>query len=925
MMLRFIKGSNAGKRKHALFCLIFLCLLVVLTPLHSASQSMDASPLIADVSVVVDGQSSGEDTERLIPIKKGDPFSLKRINTSIKQIYRTGLFSNIQVLREGDENIHLTFLLTRKLFARRIVFQTEEKLPQKKLKTALFSLREGSFFTEEKLDKAIGELKEALIHEGYFNPEIGSYTKKDPQNSSIDVFFKINSVKRFTIKEIDFSGDVILSTEELKRVMKSTKGKEYIPSVLEEDITRIRELYNLKDYQRAEVELGDVKFNEQEGSASLFLNVIPHEKIEIEVRGAKVPLELLRPIWETRIFEEWGLTEGDAKILGYMRKKGYLFAQVTSSIQKEDNRMRVIHTVTPNRKYRIQDISYDGLNYFAPSQLEAELGVGERSPLVRWIDGERLFKLPDEIEFLYKSRGFPNARVDLNFVRKRSGVEVLFFIQEGEQERIRDISFEGARLFSPETLSEQISSSAGGPFYQPSIQKDIEKVESFYLYQGIRGTSVAVRVEKVEEGLFSLVFQIDEGNKVKIEKIVITGNMVTDRKAILRELRIKEGDYAYYDKISESKRRLERLGIFTKVRIEEISLSPESVNLVIDVREGERNYASLGLGLETKTEPRTFAVWNNPLRLRGTAELIRNNIFGSAAQLSLVGQLSLKEKRAVLSWEQPYVFGFPLQTYVNIWLERESRKSFTYDRQGLSLTAIKPVSENVLFLGTVRWAETTLVDLEIEPNEVDRQFFPFSATSVSGSFIWDRRDDPFNPERGSFFSFVLEKAFPLLKDESNYLKTFIKSQHFVPILSGINFSLTARLGIGGGKMNIPIHERFFAGGSNSFRGAKFDELGPVDAESLRPVGGEALALLNLELTFPLISALKYLKGAFFYDVGNVFEKREDMSLISLKNAVGFGLRYRTPLGPVRLELGWNLSEPREERYALFFITIGNVF
>lgn len=924
-MSRSTKGSNPGKRNQTPFCLIFLWVLVILAPLHSASPPIDASPLITEVSVVVDGQSSGEDMKRLIPISKGDPFSLKRINTSIKQIYKSGLFSDIQVLKEGDERIHLTFLLTRKLFARRIIFQTEEKLPKQKLKTALFSLREGSFFTDEKLDKAVGELREALIQEGYFNPEVESYTKKDPQNSSIDVFFRIGSVRRFTIKEIAFSGDAVLPAEELKRVMKSKKGKEYIPSVLEEDITRIRELYNMKDYQRAEVELGDVKLNEQEENASLVLHIIPHEKIEIEVRGAKVPLELLRPIWETRIFEEWGLTEGDAKILGYMRKKGYLFAQVTSSIRKEDSRIRVIHTVTPNRKYRIKDISYSGLNYFAPSQLEAELGVGERTPLLRWIDGESLFKLPVEIEGLYRSRGFPDARVDFNFVRKGRGVEVLFYIQEGEQERVRDISFEGARSYSPELLLEQISSSRGGPFYQPSIQKDIEKVESFYLDQGIRGTSVVARVEKVEEDLFSLIFQIDEGSKVRIEKIVITGNMVTDRKTILRELRIKEGDYAYYDKISESKRRLERLGVFTRVRVEEISLSPESVNLVIDVREGERNYASLGLGLETKTEPRTFAVWNNPFRLRGTAELIRNNIFGSAAQLSLVGQLSLKEKRAVLSWEQPYIFGFPLQTYMNIWLERESRKSFTYDRQGLSLTAIKPVSENLLFLATLRWAETTLVDLEIQPNEVDRQFFPFSTTSVSGSFIWDRRDDPFNPERGSFFSVALEKAFPLLKDESNYMKTFVKSQHFVPILYGINFSLTARLGIGGGRMDIPIHERFFAGGSNSFRGARFDELGPVDTDSLKPVGGEALALLNLELTFPLISALKNLKGTFFYDVGNVFEKREDLSLTFLKSAAGFGLRYRTPLGPVRLELGWNLSVPREERYALFFITIGNVF
>jgi outer membrane translocation and assembly module TamA len=126
-------------------------------------------------------------------------------------------------------------------------------------------------------------------------------------------------------------------------------------------------------------------------------------------------------------------------------------------------------------------------------------------------------------------------------------------------------------------------------------------------------------------------------------------------------------------------------------------------------------------------------------------------------------------------------------------------------------------------------------------------------------------------------------------------------------------------------VDIPIHERFFAGGSNSFRGERFDELGPVDEDSLKPIGGESLLLFNLELTFPLLSSLKHLRAAVFYDVGNVFEKSDDLSLKSLENAVGFGIRYRTPLGPVRLELGWNLNVPEAERNALFFITIGNVF
>lgn len=124
---------------------------------------------------------------------------------------------------------------------------------------------------------------------------------------------------------------------------------------------------------------------------------------------------------------------------------------------------------------------------------------------------------------------------------------------------------------------------------------------------------------------------------------------------------------------------------------------------------------------------------------------------------------------------------------------------------------------------------------------------------------------------------------------------------------------------------MPVHERFFAGGSNSFRGVAFDGLGPKDPQSLKSVGGKALVLINLELVFPLISKVENLFGTVFFDSGNVFERRIQVSLNAFQNAAGFGLRYRTPLGPLRFELGWNLGAPPGERKPLAFITIGNVF
>ena len=924
-MLKFIKDFNPliGKRKASFFIIIILSFLPLSQDVYPGNEK---NPAIVTVVVAqINGEASSEGIEELIPIKEGEPVSLKKINNAIKQIYRSGLFSDVQVLKQGEERVRLTFLLTKKIFINKINIESNGEASFSKFKKELYSLHEGDAFSEDKIRKAVEELKEKLSREGYFQPQIQTSVQTDSKTSQMDILFVIQSIKRFEVGQIYFTGNVLLPEFWLKEEMATRKGKEFIPSVLEKDIDRIKEFYRSLGYQRAEVKVNEESFDEREGTVVLGLKIDPGEKIEIEVKGAEIPLDLLKPIWEARIFEEWGLDEGEAKIINYLRKRNYIFASVISSIEKDENRIRVIHNVSPGEKYKTQDISFDGLEYFTQSQIKDELLISENFLFIREIDGSRLFELPREIEFLYKINGFSDTRVELNFKITGNAVRPVYFIDEGKQEVIESISVEGSGLFSQERLLGELSSFQGGPFFQPSIQKDIEKLENFYLNQGVRGTKVRAGIQRNGDDLFSVTFRINEGKKVKIENIIITGNEVTRKGIILRELLVKENDYALYESIRETKRRLERLGVFTEVKIEEILISPDKENLLINLKEGERNYASLGMGMETMNEPRSFAVWNNAIRPRGTAEFIRSNIFGSAAQVSVVGQISKKERRGVISWEQPYLFGFPLQSFLNGWWEREERRSYTFERQGLSFSTIKSLSEkeNMIFVGTLRMARTTLLELYISESEVDRQHFPFSATSVSGSFIWERRDDPFNPVKGHFLSTTLEWAYPVFNAESDYLRIFSKYQHYVPVFPSITFSSTVRLGLGKGRM--PIHERFFGGGSNSFRGVEFDELGPKDPNFFSPIGGKALLLFNFELAFPFLTRFENLLASVFYDKGNVYSKRRQVSWGSLQDAVGFGLRYRTPLGPVRFELSWNLDAPKGERAPLLFITIGNVF
>jgi len=920
-MLNYINDSNRPFSRW-----LGLCAAGILFVLSSVLSAYNATqlPIIDTIIVQTDEGPGSEAFTELITINPGERFSYIRVSNNIKQLYKTGLFSDIKVLKEGEKKLQLVFLLTKNLIVRQIRFSGLEFISDRKIKSGLESLREGESFSEEKLQRSIDELIKALEKEGYFHPDIEVEREKDPETGQVDVTFRLEYIRKYNVGTINFTGETILAEEQLIKKMDIKPGSEFIPSILNDDLQRLKGLYTGMDYRRAEVSVEAREFDRIKGLVDLKIHVTPGEKIEIIIKGADVPKELLVPIWEGEIFEEWGLAEGEAKIISYLRRKGFLFATVASRIEQDKGQIRIIHTISPGEKYGVMGIEFRGLSYFSSEELE-ELILQDTIPFFNRISGDRLFELPLEIVFLYKTYGFPDTRVVVNYEKHGKKVKPIFYIEEGTQETIDTIIFKGAQFYDRDKLLSQISSAEGGPFYLPAVQKDVERLEAFYLNQGIRNTEIRTEIVDPGGGQHEIVFHVQEGNTVTIENIIIAGNKVTRKNTIMREIMIAQGAPAYYEDILETKRRLENLGIFMEVKIEEIPLSPSKENLLITVREGDRNYAGLGLGLETKNEPRSFEVWNNEFRPRGTAEYIRSNLFGTAAQISVVGQLSLVERRAVFSWEQPYFFGLHLQTYLNAWLEREERVSYSYERRGISLSTIKPLSESgdMTLLTALRVVRTTLVDLKISESEVDRQFFPFSATSLSGSFIWDRRNDPFNPARGYFFSSVLEWAYPIFNDESNFQKSFSKFQYIFTPLPNLQLISTTRLGLGRGRM--PIHERFFGGGSNSFRGVLFDELGPKDPESGRPVGGKALLLFNLDFTFPILSSIENLRGSVFFDHGNVFDKRRQVSWSGFQNALGFGLRYRTPLGPIRLELGWNLDSEQRDKNPLLFITIGNVF
>jgi outer membrane protein insertion porin family len=242
-----------------------LAILMLLCTLTAWTESDLNNALIESVSVLVDDLPGGETIEKLIAVQPGEFFSLKKINYSIKQIYKTGLFSDVRVIKEGGERIRLSFRLTSRPFSRKINITGLKSIPRRRLVGEIYSVRSGEPFSEERLQRGAEELRRALDEEGIFEADIHAYSERIPGSTQVDVFFFIRSAKTYSVSRIDFSGTTIFPRDRLLRVMKTREGRQYVPSSFRQDVQRLEELYLTEDYRRAEVRVEEQEFDEEEG------------------------------------------------------------------------------------------------------------------------------------------------------------------------------------------------------------------------------------------------------------------------------------------------------------------------------------------------------------------------------------------------------------------------------------------------------------------------------------------------------------------------------------------------------------------------------------------------------------------------------------------------------------------------------------
>jgi outer membrane protein assembly complex protein YaeT len=508
------------------------------------------------------------------------------------------------------------------------------------------------------------------------------------------------------------------------------------------------------------------------------------------------------------------------------------------------------------------------------------------------------------------------------------------------------------------------------------LNVDRDALQLAYQDLGYQSATVEPRTQFTERGTqVAVQFAVREGPQVFVDRVLIVGNVRTSDDTIERELQMKAGQPFSLSAVNESQRRLTSLGLFRRVQITELRHGAETArDLLVTIEEAPPTTVGYGLGAEGRVlvvqDANGTATERFDLAPRTFFEYGRRNLFGKNRSVNVFSSVSLHlrdvtsgssnltEYRVLGTYREPRLFNTAADGLVTATLEQQRRSSFSFRRRSATAQAARRLTREVSVTGSYSIQRTELLSVNVTtedpsiPSLIARLFSkdPLRLSSFSSSVIRDTRNDAVNPTSGGYLSVNGQVAARAIGSQVGYVKSFITAQtfHSVPGSSGIVLAGSARLGMAAEfdtDNPIPEPERFFAGGDTTVRGFALDTLGvrhePADSQSDTidkngfPIGGNATVVLNGEVRVPVRGGLSVVS---FFDSGNVFQRLGQLNVADLRSAVGFGVRYKSPFGPLRFDLGFkthvetftctgadNSSRPCAESRTAFHISFGQAF
>ncbi|MDP2912571.1 MAG: outer membrane protein assembly factor BamA [Candidatus Omnitrophota bacterium] len=737
-----------------------------------------------------------------------------------------------------------------------------------------------------------------------------------------------------TITAVRVSNNKAISAETVLSKLKVKVGDQFSQDALNDDLKR---LYATEYFTDVSIDVQDY----QDGIAVTF--IVDEKPVidDIVFKGnTAFKAHKLKSMMKSKPNDMLNLAvlaQDIAEIKNFYVKKGYPLAEVkyVLDLDKEPNKARITVTIDEKMHVKVTRINIAGNKAIKTNVLRKMLGTKPAWLFNPGIFNEDILKEDTEkIKYLYDDIGYLDAEVTPKFDYSLDGtsLEITININEGKLYVVGNIAISGNLVLPEKDIKSKITMKTDKPFSNRALRMDASAIRQYYYEFGYMNAIVEVERDLNQAtGKIDVTYNIDAGEPVYIGKIEVKGNIKTKDIVVRRELRVYPGERFNGGKIKRSKERIYNLGFFENVSFDtEPTETPDIQNLIVTLKETKTGEFSFGGG------------YSSIDLLVGFAEITQKNFdilnfptfTGGGQNLAIRGEVGMVRNNFNVSWTDPWIFGWPFSFGFDAYQTTHNKRgdvgwSYDEERTGGDARLGKEFTDYIRGDLTYRLEQVRITDVidnasKDMKDEAGRNWI----SSLMAELTLDTRDNIFSPGKGYTLSGSIENAGGIILGDKDYVKGTASAMYYHTFFQVFVMELKARMGLEaayGDSGEVPIYERFYAGGANTIRGYKERRVGPRDPGSDEPIGGEAILIGNAELTFPVYE--KIIKGAVFCDVGNVWRRSEDfMAGGKLKSGVGVGARVKTPIGPVRIDYGYPLvGNYDDERTGEFYFSMSRGF
>jgi outer membrane protein assembly factor BamA len=914
----------------------------------------------------------------------GQPFSRDKIKKTAEALKAAGHFDEVQTEVEPESNgIGILFIVKPADYFGIFEFPGAQRFPYSQLiQAANYPIQEA--FNQAEVEMDAQALVNFYQQQGFFRATTDPQVDTESGHAIANVNFHTTLGIRAKFGSIAIqgspAGDEALLEHKLTTLSARLEGaairpgKTYHHSTVTKANQFLQRTLERQGYLSAQVKLSGAEYESGNNRADIHFDIQPGPPTTVQIEGAHLwpwTRKSLLPAYQGIGVDEESVQEGEQALISYFQAKGFFDVKVESQFNHDAKRDLVTYKITREKKHKVSNVGLTGNAILHSSQLTPRINVEKKRFFSPGKFSDQLVQSSiKNLKAVYESEGFSSVQVTSVVSRQDDNVQISFRVVEGPRNVVNSLSIEGADTFPQSQFSPAgLKVVPGQPYSQAHVQEDRASIlsnylKAGYLMSGLRET--ASEVSKNDPHRINVVYHIHEGPRVIAGEVVTLGRDHTNQRLINTDITaIKPGQpLTESDLLTAGSKLYDHTGVFDWAEIDpkEPISTQNSDDVLVKVHEAKRNDFTYGFGFEVierggSIPSGTVALPNlPPIGLpsnfttseatfygpRGTIQYTRNNLFGKGESLSFTGFAGRLDQRGAVyyidpnfrwsSWKATTSFSYEKNEENPIFSSEEGQGTFQLQRP------LDKAKKNVFF-AQYGFSKVDLTRVLI-PSLVPTQDQHVRLSMLSANITRDTRDSPLDEHKGVLQSVELDFNTSKLGSSVDFAKLTGQAALYREKFHHIIWAESIRIGLAEPFSNsfVPLSEAFFSGGGNSLRGFPLDGAGPqrqvdvcssgssTDCQKIQvPAGGNEMLIINSEARIPL-PIKKGLSIVAFYDGGDVFPNVGFHDFVSLySNNVGIGLRYATPVGPIRVDLGRNLNPVPGVTPTQYFVGIGQAF